>query len=78
MAHTDPYRLAPSDGAERTPDGAGPDVLRAVLWVVLVVSMVGNTVVSYTGAGVGVHLAFGLVTLACATTLLVRHLRSRR
>ncbi|GHD87097.1 hypothetical protein [Streptomyces naganishii] len=83
MAHTDPYRLTPSGGASGGADeargGAGdPGVVRFLLWPALVISVIGNTVVSWTGAGLGAHLAFGAVTALTVTALVVRRLRSGR
>ncbi|NHI11992.1 hypothetical protein STPH2_7362 [Streptomyces sp. KO7888] len=49
-----------------------------MLWVVLVVSVGGNTVASYAGAGTWVHLVAGVVTAVCATVLAVRRLRGGR
>ncbi|WP_030911055.1 hypothetical protein [Streptomyces sp. NRRL F-5126] len=80
MTHTDPYRLTPGgkrdDAPERTGGGAG--VVRALLWVVLVVSVVGNTVASAVGGGTGVHLAAGAVTVLCAALLVVGRVRRNR
>jgi hypothetical protein len=45
---------------------------------VLVISVVGNSVASFGGAGIGVHLAFGVVTALCAAVLVVRGLRASR
>ncbi|MEW2401679.1 hypothetical protein [Streptomyces sp. NPDC046862] len=77
MTTTDPYRLtgAPDD----SPSGVSrSDVVRALLWTVLVISVVANTVASYGDAGLGVHLACGGVTALCAGTLVARKLRGRR
>ncbi|MFG3247730.1 hypothetical protein [Streptomyces sp. NPDC048187] len=82
--HQDPYRLgtprtAPADG-----DGDGPgavsrgDLLRTLLWTVVVLSAVANMALSFTGAATPLHLASGLVTVLAAGTLVVRALRGRR
>ncbi|WP_328564937.1 hypothetical protein [Streptomyces coelicoflavus] len=79
MTYPDPAQLPPVSVRGGTPQGgADGGVARTVLWVVLVVSVVGNTVASYAGAGTWVHLAAGVVTAACATVLAVRRLRSGR
>ncbi|WP_413758495.1 hypothetical protein [Streptomyces sp. MMBL 11-3] len=90
MTTTDPYRF--EGGAENPypshPDAAGPDagrdgvtrdgVVRTVLWLLLVVSTVGNMAASFGAASTQVHLVCGAVTALCATVLVVRHLRGRR
>ncbi|WP_217167774.1 hypothetical protein [Streptomyces sp. AC512_CC834] len=77
MRHPDPAHLPPVSVRGTAPESDGDGgVARAVLWVVLVGSVVGNTVASYTGAGTGVHLVAGAVTVLCATVLAVRRLRS--
>ncbi|MGC9378360.1 hypothetical protein [Streptomyces sp. MH13] len=81
MSHQDPYRL--STPPPRT-TGQGPDavsrgdVLRALLWAVVVVSAVANMAASLAGAPTAVHLASGVVTVLAAGTLVVRGLRGRR
>ncbi|MFF6995780.1 hypothetical protein ACFY93_12600 [Streptomyces sp. NPDC008313] len=79
MTYPDPAHLPPVSVRAAAPQSDGDGgVARTVLWVVLVVSVIGNTVASYTGAGTGVHLAAGVVTVLCATVLAVRRLRSGR
>ncbi len=78
MTHTDPSHLAPASGRRTAPAGGDGGVAHTLLWSVLVVSVPGNTVASYTGAGIGVHLAAGAVTALCATLLLVRRVRGGR
>ncbi|MFC8076810.1 hypothetical protein ACFUN8_14905 [Streptomyces sp. NPDC057307] len=81
MTYTDPYRPT---GAAGSPDALPPtDVTRAgvartLLWLVLVISAVGNMVASYSGSGTPVHLACGVVTALCVTALVVQRLRGRR
>ncbi|MFI6278730.1 hypothetical protein [Streptomyces sp. NPDC050988] len=80
MTTTDPYRLT---GGTETPDGTRPgvqraDIVRTALWLVLVISTVGNMVASYGAASTRVHLACGAVTALCVTALVIRHLRGRR
>ncbi|MGY0065739.1 hypothetical protein ACWZEH_02605 [Streptomyces sp. QTS137] len=79
MPHTDPSRRTQAADRGAAPDrNSGAVVIRTLLWVVLTTSVVGNTVASSTGAGIGVHLVVGGVTALCATLLVVRHLRSNR
>ncbi|MFJ4620835.1 hypothetical protein [Streptomyces sp. NPDC088812] len=78
MPHTDPYRLndAPAGDAQ---DGVSRSaVTRTLLWAVVVLGAVVNTVVSYRDTPVAANLACGAVTLAAATALVVRALRGRR
>lgn len=77
---TDPYRLT---GGPDSPDRPSPAVTRAValrrlVWVLLVASLVGNTVVSFGGVPTMVHLALGVVAGLCVVVLAAPHLRSRR
>lgn len=53
------------------------DTYRSLLWMVLVVSAVGNSVSSLAGVPMPVHLGFGLVTAACVAALITRRLRRR-
>ncbi|MFD3379872.1 MULTISPECIES: hypothetical protein [unclassified Streptomyces] len=80
MTTTDPYRLT---GGIENPDETGPgvqraDIVRTTLWLVLVISTVGNMVASYGTASTTIHLACGVVTALCVTALVTRHLRGRR
>jgi hypothetical protein len=86
MTTTDPYRF--DGGGAENPHTAGPDagrdgvtkdgVVRTALWLVLVISTVGNMAASLAAAPTGIHLVCGAVTALCATVLVVRHLRGRR
>lgn len=58
-----------------TGHGSAP---RIVLWVVLGLSAIGNTVVSVIGAGTGPHLFFGAASALSGLALGVRFLRARR
>lgn len=85
MTHQDPYRLtappadAPHGRCGRRPDAVSRgDVLRALLWALVVVSAVANMTASFGGAPTWVHLASGVVTVLAAGTLVVRALRGRR
>jgi hypothetical protein len=73
----DPYRI--TEGPQ-TPHraAAGGGLARPLLWLLLVISAAGNMVTSTTGVNVFVSAAFGVVTLACATALIVQHYRQRR
>ncbi|MHC3470105.1 hypothetical protein ACYF6T_15470 [Streptomyces sp. 7R007] len=65
-----------------TPSASSPvsraDLVRVLLWLLLVVSAVANMAASYAGSGLGVHLACGAVTALSAAVLVVRRLRGRR
>ncbi|WP_206337525.1 hypothetical protein [Streptomyces sp. Z26] len=86
----DPYRLtdvpdprvpAPvhaAPGPDPAPVPSERAWLRPVLWTVLVVCAAANAVFSGTGASVAAGIGFGLLTLACATALVVHHYRGRR
>ncbi|MFJ7237874.1 hypothetical protein ACIQWB_12120 [Streptomyces olivaceus] len=84
--HQDTYRLAspqdsPATGGGRATGGdavSRGDVLRTLLWAVVVLSAVANMTASYSGAHPWVHLASGVVTVLAAGTLVVRGLRGRR
>ncbi|WP_030383389.1 MULTISPECIES: hypothetical protein [unclassified Streptomyces] len=81
MSHPDPYRFTGPADDHGQPARSGvsrSDVLRALLWTVLVISVLANSVASYGDASTAVHLAFGVVTAACATVLVVQRLRGRR
>ncbi|MER6010562.1 hypothetical protein [Streptomyces bluensis] len=54
------------------------DVVRTLLWTVLVISAATNMMASYAAAGIWLNLASGLVTLLSAGTLVARKLRGRR
>lgn len=56
----------------------GPGVLRPLLWIVLVVSVVGNTVASFAGVPTTVHLGLGVTTAICVVALVAQQLRTRR
>ncbi|MGI5182573.1 hypothetical protein ACQEVZ_40595 [Dactylosporangium sp. CA-152071] len=68
---TDRYRIEAADAPERR------GMLRPVLWLVLVLSAATNATMSGIGANPFVGAVFGLVTLACATALVVHHYRHR-
>ncbi|MEV6883001.1 MULTISPECIES: hypothetical protein [unclassified Streptomyces] len=80
--HQDPYRLGTPQAAPADGDGPGAvsrgDLLRTLLWTVVVLSAVANMALSFAGAATPLHLASGLVTVLAAGTLVVRALRGRR
>jgi hypothetical protein len=81
MQHTDPYRIATVDtlpGSAPAPEVSRGDIVRTLLWVVVVISAVTNMAASFGGAHTGVHLACGVVTVLSAGTLVVRSLRGGR
>lgn len=79
MSYTDPYRHSTGSAAGTpTPELSREEVVRTMLWVVVVISVVANMAASYSGAGTWVHLICGAVTLLSGCTLALRALRSRR
>lgn len=58
--------------------GASGARVRALLWVVLVISAAGNAVSSLGELGTLISLGFGIVTVLCIVLLIVSHLRGRR
>ena len=62
---------------ENTRNHENTGLLRPLLWVVLVLSAAANAVASSIGANVVIGAAFGVVTLASATALVVHHYRNR-
>lgn len=70
----DPVRTPDPSGAPR----AGADTVRRTLWVLLVVLVSADAVVSLTTLPVVVGVALGLGALACAGALVARHLRGPR
>ena len=74
---TDPYRIDEHPTpAPAAPSGEPRAVLRGLVWLVLVVSVVGNSVSSFAGASTTVHLALGIATALCVAALIA--LRPRR
>jgi len=47
-----------------------------LLWPLLVLSVLGNAVASFTPADTAVHLAFGTVTALTAVAIAVRRMRT--
>lgn len=75
----DPYLLTGDTASVPTPPAAArPGLLPGLLWLVLAVSVVGNSVGSLAGAPTAAHLAFGTVTALSGAALVALRLRSRR
>ena len=75
----DRYRIdtsSESDGKAEADPGE-QSLLRPVLWIVLVLSAAANAAMSSIGANPLAGAGFGLITLACAVTLVVHHYRNR-
>ena len=77
---TDPHRIPEAPGAPRParPTGVRAGMVRPVLWVLLMVSAVLNTVFSFAGTDVLAGTGFGLATLACVAALIAHHYRFQR
>jgi hypothetical protein len=76
----DPYRISPaseSAGPTQHP-GTRAGLLRPALWLALIDSAATNAVSSSIGTQAFVGIGFGLITVACAATLIVHHYRHRR
>lgn len=72
----EPYTtVVPSGSRPAAPTGRGNRV-RPTLWLVLVVSLVGNGAMSLVSTPAGI--AFGLVAMACVAGLIVNYRASRR
>ncbi|MGW0857599.1 hypothetical protein [Streptomyces sp. NPDC002690] len=78
MTDVDPARprtVVPAQRQNVTRD----DLLRAVLWVVTVAGATANTVASYRGSSLTVHLVCGLVTaLGVGALIMTGRWRRRR
>jgi hypothetical protein len=74
----DPYSLTTGTPGSPGSSAAKAAVLRPFLWVVLVISTIGNAAASYGGAATQAHLAFGVVTTLCVAVLVAHRLRRRR
>jgi len=74
MPNTDPYPL--HQRSDTAPTRA--DIARSLLWVLVVLSAVGNMAASVGGAHSWVNLCCGAVTVLAGGTLVVRSLRGRR
>ncbi|MCZ2804354.1 hypothetical protein O2W18_04500 [Modestobacter sp. VKM Ac-2983] len=76
----DPYRLDPAPTAQPVdrrpaPEPARP--LRTLLWIVLVVSIAGNSVTSFSAVPLAVSIGFGLLTAVSGITLISLYVRQR-
>ncbi|MEU2420220.1 hypothetical protein ABZ619_04025 [Streptomyces sp. NPDC007851] len=76
MVGTDFYRLSTPPPAGEP--GARTDLVRVLLWSLLVLSAGANLVASYTGGLPWLNVACGAVTLLSAGFLVARRLRGRR
>ncbi|MGW2960405.1 hypothetical protein ACWDGI_18210 [Streptomyces sp. NPDC001220] len=76
MTSTDPYGLSSPPAAEEP--GGGVDLVRVLLWSLLVLSAGANLATSYGGVPAWTNAACGGVTLFSAGTLVARWLRGRR
>lgn len=72
---TDPVNGSPP-GATDPVDGRG--MLRPVLWLLLVITVAANAVISSANLNLALGVASGLAALGCATALIVDHYRHRR
>ena len=54
-----------------------PGAVTTLLWIVLVVSLTGNTITSFSSVPVFVNVALGLTTLLCIGLLVARRLGGR-
>lgn len=71
--------LVTADRSEGHSRGVGRmSLLGVVLWVLLGLSAIGNTVASISGAGTGAHLLFGAISALSAITLGTPFLQARR
>ncbi|MFD6753628.1 MULTISPECIES: hypothetical protein [Micromonospora] len=75
-AMIDQHRHA-SAGTAATPDNDARNLLRPVLWLLLILSAAANITMSVVGA-YAIGSGFGLITVACAVALVVHHYRHRR
>lgn len=75
---TDPYNIPDASRTSHRPVPARPGALRPVLWLVLAVSVAVNVATSAAGVNMMISAGFGLIVLACATALIVDHVRGRR
>jgi hypothetical protein len=72
----DMYRISQApQSAPPAIDRAG--AVRPLLWLFLVLGGAANVVSSAAGVNMFIGAGFGLVTLACATGLIVHHYRHR-
>ncbi len=73
---TDQYRIAPSQTADAPAGDHRRDMLRPVLWLLLILSAAANAALSF-GPHTLVRVGAGLITLASGVSLVVRHYRHR-
>jgi hypothetical protein len=73
----DPYRIT-SESESTGPRVRTTGLLRPVLWVLLIVSAMGNAISSGVGLHPAVGIAFGVLTLGFVAALVADHYRRRR
>jgi hypothetical protein len=84
FAMSDPYRIVIDTNGSRQPEPAPArprdrgTIVRALIWTVLVISAVGNSVSSFAGLPTLVHLGFGVVTAICIVVLSLQYLQQHR
>ncbi|GGO42961.1 hypothetical protein GCM10012287_04980 [Streptomyces daqingensis] len=80
MTNTGPRPVTVPDDAQTAaaPSVSRGQVLRSLLWTLLVISAVANTLASFAGADTGVHLVCGAVTAVTGGLLIARRLRQSR
>ncbi len=72
---TDPYRNANASPTSHRPESTRLRALRPVLWLVLAVGVAANVATSAAGVNMMISAGCGLIVLACATALVVDHVR---
>lgn len=75
---TDPYRLSGSSDPHSERHQAPGQVLRSVLWLILLVSLAANATAALLGVTPLVGAGFGAVALGSIAALIVHHYRTRR
>ena len=80
MTNSDTHPLTAVDSSSGAPSPgiSRGQVVRTLLWTVLVISVVANAVASFADAGTSVHLACGVVTAISGGILVVSAVRRRR
>lgn len=73
------YRIVDAPEAPSpAPHKAAGNGVRPLLWLVLVVSVAANAVLSTAEINTSLAAGFGTVALGCAVALVVQHYRHRR
>ncbi|MEV7397276.1 hypothetical protein [Aeromicrobium sp. NPDC092404] len=58
-------------------DTDSPSAVTTILWIVLVVSLMGNTITSFSSVPILANVALGLTALLCIGLLVARRLGRR-